>query len=377
MAVTPANALFDFIIVGGGIAGASLAYELSKSASVRLLEREQAYGYHASGRSAATYIELLHHPMIVQLSQASLTFLQQPDPDFCAHPLLQPCPCLIIANAQEHAALRRAYDQALAAGTYVRWLEADALKQLLPYLNDQARYGLLEVNAQRIDVDALLQGYLKGARRQSAQTCTSAELTHLQWRKDHWHLSLNKGETLGAKVLINAAGAWGDTIAEMAGLPPIGLTPKRRTLIQFDPPQGAQLDQWPILGDVSGSFYLLADAGKLLASPADATPSPPCDASPDELDVATAAYQVEQHLDLQVTRIQHRWAGLRTFSEDGLPLLGYDPLHPHFFWLAAQGGFGVQTAPALAKMATQLLMNPQVAVADTKLKAFLPDRFRS
>lgn len=380
----PSTHYFDFIIIGGGIAGTSIGYELSKSKQVLLVEQEDAFGYHTTGRSAATYIELLHNQTIVALSRASKSFLNTPPPGFTQSPLLQPCACIVTAKASEKKALDEAFQLAIGLGTDVIQISADSVIAQIPIMRKTSMKlaaGLIEPQAQRIDVDALLQGYIKGIRAHGGQLRSRVNIDHISRSGGIWKLRLaTQHETLETPVIINAAGAWVDQVAIMAGVKPIGFTPKRRTMITFDAPPSHDISGWPMIADLSGSFYFIPESGQLMGSPADETPSPPCDAQADELDIATAIYNIEQHTYLQIKKINHKWAGLRTFAPDHLPVLGFEPTTEGFFWVAGQGGFGIQTAPAMARLGAALALNQQpVELGDTMhvdLRQVLPDRFR-
>lgn len=373
---------FDYIIIGGGIAGASIGYELSQSGKVLLLEREEAFGYHTTGRSAATYIELLQDQTIVALSRASKPFLSCPPNGFTESPLLTDCGCIISASYSELPQLEFLFKQASHLGIETQWLNSKQITEKIPIIraDKEAVYAaLFETQAKRIDVDGLLQGYLKGLRARGGQTLYNVQIEQILRAKQRWQVQTME-QTFECSVLVNAAGAWGDILAAQAGVSAIGLEPKKRTMVTFDGPADTEISTWPMMGNISSSFYFLPESGQLMGSPADQSPSPPCDTRPDELDIATAIYTIEQHTHLKISKVNHSWAGLRTFSPDSLPVIGFEPLAKDFFWFVGQGGFGIQTAPALAQLGAALLLdkNPKATANDLNvdLALLLPNRFR-
>ncbi len=351
------NDTFDIAIIGGGIAGASLAYFLAGQRRVALLEREEHVGYHATGRSAAVFTPGYGAPLVQQLSRASADFLHSPPADFVSEPLLNKRGDLLIAGA-EHADRLREYAAARSeAGAALRALDRDAACALLPLLRrDKLACAYFDSAVFDIDVNALHQAYLRGARARGLALFADRRLLSLAHTQNAWRLETSQGP-LHAAILINAAGAWADEIAEIAGVARLGLLPKRRTAILLDLPAGLTPDGWPLTADTGIGFYIKPDAGKLLASPMDASPCEPCDARPDEMDIAICVDRVQTMLDLPVRRVFRAWAGLRSFLPDEAPVAGFDPARPDFFWLAGQGGFGIQTSPALGLAAAALLLD--------------------
>ncbi len=333
----------DVLIIGAGIAGSSVAYELAARRDVVLLEREAQPGYHSTGRSAAMLTTTYGDPAVRALARASYRFLAAPPPDFTATPLLSPRGMLHLAGAGQLAALDA------TDSTGLRRLDRAAVCDLVPLLDPAyVSGGLLEPDAMAIDVAALHQGYLRGARRHG-RVLTDAEVTGIARTADGWRIESTAG-AFTAAVLVDAAGAWADHLAAMAGITPIGLVAKRRTAILIDPPAGFDPSPWPMVMDLDERFYVKPEAGTLLVSPADETPIAPCDVQPEEIDVAHAVARYEEITGRTVARIGHRWAGLRSFVADHLPVVGPDPGAPDFFWLAAQGGAGIMTAPATARI---------------------------
>ena len=345
-----------FLVIGGGIAGAGVAHALAQTGDGRvvLLERESAPGYHSTGRSAALYTENYGNAPIRALVQASKPFLLAPANNDAAHPVLTPRGALMIARADQGAALDAALAFAGETGVAASEIDKARALKLHPGLDpDYFARALYEPEAMDIDVHGLHQTFLKGLSARGGTLVTDAEVTALARRDGLWHVDCRAGR-YATPVVVNAAGAWADEIARLAGLRPVGLVPKRRTVVTFDPPDGADIAAWPMVIDVDENFYFKPDAGRLLASPADETPVAPCDVQPEELDIALAVDRFERATTLRVRRITHKWAGLRTFAADKTPVVGMAPDGPGFCWLAGQGGYGIQTAPALSRVAAAL-----------------------
>ena len=335
---------FDVLIVGAGIAGSSVAFELAPHCDVVLLEREAQPDYHSTGRSAAMLSTTYGAPPVRALARASYEFFAAPPPGFSETALLSPRGMLHLARQDQLAALDAAHSAA------VRRLDRAAVCDLVPLLDPAyVASGLLEADAMAIDVAALHQGYLRGLRRQG-RLVTDAEVTAIARTAAGWRIETTAGG-FRAGVLVDAAGAWADGLAGMAGVAPIGLVPKRRTAILIEPPDGLDPSPWPMVIDLDERFYMKPEGKMLLVSPADETPVPPCDVQPEEIDVAHAVARYEEVTGRTVRRIGHRWAGLRSFVADHLPVAGPDPDVPDFVWLAGQGGAGIMTAPALARIA--------------------------
>lgn len=346
----------DFLIVGAGMAGASAAHELVAHGSVLLLEQEAQPGYHATGRSAALFSETYGNAAIRALSVASREFFSEPPDGFSEYVLWSKRPALFVGKAEQLHKLDEWCAGAQRLVPSVTRLDAVQTSQLLPRLRvDYVAGGVLEPEAADLDVDVIHQGFLRGAGRRGAETVCGAEVRAIQRRGAVWTVETQKGR-YESPVLINAAGAWGDEIARMAGVSRVGLEPKRRTAIIFPAPEGVDVRSWPALIDIDERFYFKPEARKLLGSPADETPSSPCDAQPEELDVAIAADRIEGVLDFPISRVERKWAGLRSFVADRTPVVGFDPATDGFFWLVGQGGYGIQTAPAMARLATSLLV---------------------
>ena len=345
----------DYLVIGGGIAGASAAAELAASDRVILVERESQPGYHATGRSAATFAEAYGPAPIRALTAASRAFLTDPPTGFATHPLMTRRGVLFIGRRDQSECLEILLSENQRVATLAR-LSIDEALALVPALNA----GYVAVAAQDsgsadMDVHGLHDGYLRMLRARGGRVETDAEVRDIRWTGDHWRVETKAG-IVETSVLVNAAGAWADDVAALAGVATLDLVPKRRTVVTFDPPVGMPVEAWPLVVDAEEQFYFKPEGGRLLASPADETPSPPCDAQPEEIDIAVAVAvdRVTRATTLAVDRIVHSWAGLRTFAADGVPAVGWDGAAEAFFWLAGQGGYGIQTAPAMARAAAAL-----------------------
>ncbi len=345
----------DVIVVGAGMAGASAAYWLAERGRVAVLEQEEVAGYHATGRSAAMYMETYGGPLTRGLATAGHAFLAEPPAGFAASPLLSPRPVLYVGRADQVEALDRLYgENRPRVPTLARLGPAETLEHAVPLREDYVVGAVLEPAAHEIDVDALHQGYLRGLRARGGRLVTEAAVTALVREGGLWHAETAAG-TYAAPVVVNAAGAWCDVVAALAGIAPLGLQPKRRTAFIFDAPAGDGADDWPMLHDVGDAFYVKPDAGRLLGSPADETPSEPCDAYPEELDIAIGADRIMQAAALDIRHIRNKWAGLRSFVRDRQPVAGFDEAAEGFFWLAGQGGAGIMTAPALGALTAAIV----------------------
>lgn len=356
---------YDIAIVGAGMAGVSLAAALGDGASTVLLEAEDQPGYHATGRSAAFWTESYGGPGVQPLTTASGPWLREGG-------FLKPRGALTIAQPHSHAQLGQFAASLDAMGVLARPIDRAGLAQRVPGLLEGWTSGVLEPSCSDIDVAALHQHFLTRARQAGAAILCRARVEAAQRDGVDWRLRLADGRELRCAVLVNAAGAWADEVARMAGVRPLGIAPLRRTIVQLrvspEVPGGM-----PLVLDVAGRFYLKPESGRLWLSPHDETPSPPCDAAPEEIDVATAIARLEQVVDWKIERVERSWAGLRSFAPDRLPVYGFDPRVPGFFWCAGQGGFGIQTAPAAAELAASLLLDRPAGSVDPA--RYRPDRF--
>ncbi|MEP6869397.1 MAG: FAD-dependent oxidoreductase, partial [Novosphingobium sp.] len=338
---------YDFAIVGAGMAGASLAAALvAHGAGVLLIEAESQPGYHSTGRSAAFWTESYGGPGVQPLTTASGPALAQGG-------YLHRRGALTIARSGQALDLEKFAARFEALGVTVERLNRAAIAQHIPGLRADWTAGALEPSCCDIDVARLHQDYLASAAKGGADLWRSARLTGAEQVTGGWLLATADGRTARAAILINAAGAWADQVAELAGIPPLGIQPMRRTMVQVRTAP-APLNELPVVLDLGEQFYFKPEHGKLWLSPHDEVPTPPCDAAPEELAVAEAINRLEQVVDWQVERVEHRWAGLRSFAPDRLPVYGFAAANPRFFWFAGQGGFGIQTAPAAADLAAGL-----------------------
>ena len=368
----------DVVVVGAGIAGASAGWAIAeRGASVVVLETEATAGHHATGRSAALLMETYGSVPVIGLVRASRPFIESPPDGFADHPLTAPRGVLWIARPGSSADRLRADAAGWAAPHEV--LDLAAARAHVPLLRDEAcAVAVHEPGAVDIDVDALHQGYLRALRRAGGSVHLGTPVTAIARQGTGWLVTTPAG-AIACGTVVDAAGAWGDAVAAMAGVEPLGLRPLRRTAFLFDlPDEGAR--HWPLVADVEDRFYLKPDAGKLLGSLADETPSEPCDARPEELDVALAIDRIEEALELRVQGVARPWAGLRTFSPDRVPTVGADPDHPGFVWVVGQGGYGIKTSPAMAWAAAAAALDApwpdQLTAAGIDAATLSPARFR-
>jgi D-arginine dehydrogenase len=371
----------DVIIVGGGIAGAGAAYEMAAFAAVVLIERESHCGYHSTGRSAASFTENYGNAVVRRLAIASRAFLDIPPPGFCEHPLLTPQPVITIARTDQLPLLQQQLDQGRALVPSITRIEAAEALSRVPILRaDYVAGAFIEPHSMEIDVHGLHQGYLRGARDRGARVVVDAGVTAIERRNERWRVTTPRG-VYTAPLIVNAAGAWADVLADMAGVRPLGLLPKRRTAFTVPVPAGLNSRNWPMINDVAEEFYFKPDAGRLFVSPADATPSAPLDAYPDDLDVATGVERLERATHLNVTHVSRSWAGLRTFARDASPVVGLDGTVRGFCWLAGQGGYGIKTSPALSRACAALLrgqpLPEDIARLGLHADELSPDRLRN
>jgi len=349
----------DIIVIGGGIAGASIAAHLAAHAKVRLLEMEARPGYHSTGRSAAVFASTYGNSTVRALTCVSRSFFFAPPTGFCSTSLVKPRLVLILANSTQREALDNFGEVAFPGDRIEALTPAQAL-QYCPILRpDELSGALLYRGPADIEVHELHQGYLRLLKMRGGDIKSNTEVIGLERSNGEWSVNI-PGEVLRASIVVNAAGAWAGKLGKLAGAYDIGLEPRRRTALLIDPPVGVTAESWPLVADIGDQFYLKPDAGLLMLSPCDETPTAACDAQPEEMDVAVAVDRLEQATTLEVRHVRRKWAGLRSFVRDRSPVVGYDPLQPGFFWLAALGGFGIQTAPALSALAAGLVLGREV-----------------
>lgn len=371
----------DILIIGGGIAGLSCAARLAGHASVVVLEREDAVGYHSSGRSA-TWLHLgIGTAPVRALTMASRAFFCEPPADPEHPPLSTPHPALFVAREAELDQLATLESAMRSVSREITHLEGSELTDRVPVLRVGGEHfvqGVADDGARRIDSHALLQSHARTIGAHGGKIVTGAEVLSIRRTGERWTVD-TASASWSARTIVNAAGAWADRIAARAGVRPLGLQPMRRTIIGFEAPEGQAVGSWPFLKTViDDGFYMLPESGRLLASPMDVTPTDPADAQPEEFDVALAAWRVEEATTIEVRRITARWAGLRSFFPDGNPAVGYDAAAEGFFWLAGQGGAGLQTSPALSAGAAALILREpwpkSLAEAGIEATALSPTR---
>lgn len=347
----------DIVVIGAGIAGASAAAHLAESAKVVLLEREAQPGYHSTGRSAALFSETYGNAAIRALTRAGRSYYESRAGGLSDHPILSPRGALIFAMLGQETLLDAAWAELSPDTATLQRLDAAATRALVPVLRpDKIVSAIYEPGEMDMDVHALHHAYLPRLRRAGGRIVTDAPVTALARQSGAWIVTTPAGE-FAAPVVIDAAGAWADEVAGLAGLPPVGLVPKRRTALIVAAPPDIASAHWPIVVDAVETGYFKPEAGKLLVSPADETPVPPCDVQPDELDIALAIERLHERTTIVVRHVERKWAGLRSFVADKTPVVGFDPLAEGFFWLAGQGGYGIQTAEGLAKCAAGLILH--------------------
>jgi D-arginine dehydrogenase len=369
---------YDIAIVGAGMAGASLAAELAGRASVLLIEAEPQPGYHSTGRSAAFWSETYGGPLVQPLTTASGPFLRDPPGDFAEHGFLRTRGALHLADADGEAALDRLWSDFDGGRIQLEPFHRRELLQVLPDLKEGWNRGIWENSCADIDVAGLHAAYLRQARRGGAVLAAGCALTGAAREGDAWRLE-TRGGSFTAALLVSAAGAWADDVAGLAGVAAIGIQPYRRTIAQLRISPPAR-DGLPLVIDAAGRFYFKPEAGgRLWLSPHDETACDPCDAAAEEIDVALAIDRLERVVDWKVERVERSWAGLRSFAPDRLPVIGSEKGRDDFFWFAGQGGFGIQTAPAAAKLAAALLLRTaaEAMVAGVDPAPYDPARFRN
>ncbi|UIP06012.1 FAD-binding oxidoreductase [Erythrobacter sp. SDW2] len=373
--------MVDTLVIGGGIAGLSLAARCVKHGSVVVLEAESAFGYHSSGRSVAHAHFGLGDDVIRALTALSMERLAEV-PEDGSPPAGVVHPSLHIASADDLDALDELEAQHRRFATNFYRIGGIEAQDMVPVLTDwSVNEAVLDYAALKLDADVMLQGHIRAVRSGGGQMHCSSQVKAIVCSNGGWVVETTS-ESYRAARIVNAAGAWADVIADMAGVSQIKLEPRRRTVISFDGPSGQDISNWPFIKTVGEGFYMLPEgAGRLLASSMDATPCEPCDAAPEELDIATAAHRVEEGTTLEIRRIHHSWAGLRSFARDERPVVGFAPDAPGFFWFAGQGGFGLQTSPALADLGEHLLFGTplpeEFAGFGLSPELLSPDRLRA
>lgn len=361
--------IYDFAVIGAGMAGASIAAELAPNAKVLVLEGEDTPGYHSTGRSAAFWEECYGGPGVVPLTLASGGYLRE-------NGFLNKRGALYIGEAEDRAAMDDFVQTFSGTGVHIERLDREGLAQKVPHLRDHWCDAIWEEACADIDVAGLHQSYLGALRKSGAELVCRARVGGIERKNGIWQITTERGETFLAAKLVNAAGAWADEVAKLAAVRPIGITPYRRTVVQMRVSPQVDPDQ-PLVLDIKGEFYFKPDSGRLWLSPHDEIPSPPCDAAPEELDVARVIDRFQQATDWTIEAVERRWAGLRSFSPDRMPVYGPDPENNAFIWFAGQGGFGIQTAPAAARLGAQIMLghSPDDLTGKIDPKAYSPERY--
>jgi D-arginine dehydrogenase len=363
----------DILVIGGGIAGLSAAAALARHGSVAVLEAEEQIGFHSSGRSATMVHYALGDRLVRALTLASRPFFDDPPEGFTDVPLGRKMAVLVHGRDDELGALDQ-LERDLSLFAKLDRLDARQVHELCPLLKDDARHGIADRNGMRLDPHSLLQGCLRKLRAHGGELHLSARAARIERLGGCWAVTTERGERFLAPILVNAAGSWADHVAELAAVRPIGLQPKRRTIITFDAPPGIDLDRLPFAKTIGDELYFAPESGRLFASPMDEVPSEPCDAQPDEYEVALAAYRMEERTSVKVGRIHSKWAGLRTFTADRHPVVGFARDAEGFFWLAGQGGFGLQTSPAMSAIAASIIAGEEWPLAEVKADELDPAR---
>lgn len=373
--------LHDIAILGGGIAGASALHFLGGVRDAILLEQENATGYHSTGRSAAEFTRRFHSETVGRLTTASAGFLMNPPTGFGDVDLLRPRGNLMIADAQKADHLAGIFRQECAAtpegASPLQLLEVDSALEKCPILDpDWVKAAFYDPDCWDIEVENLLQGYMRSAKAKGAVIRQSCQVKAARRDAGHWLIETSQGE-VRARCVVNAAGAWADPVAQLFGVAPLGLVPHRRTAINVEVP-GQDVGAMSEVSEIDELFYFKPDAGRLMVSPADETPVDPHDVRPEELDIAYATHYLGECTTLNVRHIAHSWAGLRTFASDRMPVIGASRQVDGFFWLAGLGGFGIQTSPAVGQIAAALLLGASLpdnlGAAGVDVAAFSPSR---
>ena len=371
----------DFLVIGAGIAGTSCANWLAPGHSVIVLEMEEQPGYHTTGRSVAVYTEAYGPRVIRALAIGGGDFFRNPPATFSEVPLARPHGFLFIAREDQKPALHAALQSVRALSPDIHEVSVREALDMVPLLRpDYLAAAIHDPNTMALDVDAIHQGYIRGLRRSGAEIVTRAPAEAFERRGGKWQVRTPAGD-FAAPVVINAAGAWADVVADRIGARRIALQPKRRTVIAFPLPESVDGRSWPVAVDTEEEFYFKVDAGVVLGSPADETPVPPQDAQPEEIDIAITVDRIERATTMKVSRIIRRWAGLRSFVADGVPVLGYDPDVEDFFWCAGQGGYGIETSNSMGRSAAALAaggpLPDDLRALDVKESDLHPARLRS
>jgi D-arginine dehydrogenase len=363
---------FDIAVIGAGMAGATAAAFLSAGKNVALIEAEDVAGYHTTGRSAAMWIQNYGPPDVRELTRLSRPFYENPPIGFTDSPLIRRRAVLLLASETQLPDL----EIALAAGQGVRRASIDEARALVPALRPSYLAGAaIEEDAFDMDVAAIHQGFLRILRGNGGVLGLRNRAGRIEKHRGGWEVTTTSGSVFRAPVVVNAAGAWGDEVAAIAGAAPLGLLPCRRTVAIVDP-SPFDVSDWPMICDINEEWYARPEARtRLMVSPADATPIHPHDVQPEEIDVAIGIDRMQRALDIAVRRVEHSWAGLRTFTPDGSLAFGWDANAAGFFWCVGQGGYGIQTAPAAGRLVADLVLGRDPGDAERVVTLVAPARF--
>jgi D-arginine dehydrogenase len=359
--------MIDAIIIGGGIAGTSVAYFMSNHAKVVVLEREAQAGLHSTGRSAALFSESYGSPQVRALTRASRAFLERPPRGFVDNELLAPRGALVIGTREQGAQVEHSFETIRSCTPPLQLLDEQQMRAMVPVLEPQfAHLGLYEPGAADIDVNSLHQGFIRGLKQRGSRLECGVQIHSIERSGGEWLVEVSmRGappHTLRAPIVIDAAGAWADEVAVLAGVAPLGLEPRRRSAFLFQPPDGVATARWPFVTSVDEDFYFKPDAGLLLGSPANADPVAPHDVQPEDLDIAIAIDRIERVTTMRIQHPLRPWAGLRSFVADGGLVGGFDLSARGFFWLAALGGYGIQTCAAMGESCAHLALGRALPV---------------
>ncbi len=365
---------FDIIVIGAGIAGASVAAHLAAHRRVVAIEMEERPGYHATSRSVAMFAPNYGPPPMLALTRASENFFRDPPRGFAAAPLITPRDTLFLMpeDQQPDAA------DLLEKSSGLAEISVRAAQEIFPVLRgNYAKRVFLDPNTGDLEVDLIHRGYLRQFKERGGELCLAHQVKGLLFRQGQWQVATEHG-IFASPVVVNAAGAWSDMVAKLGGVRPMGLTPKRRSVATVPIENADTIKDWPLALDVAETWYCKPQSGKLIVSPADATPVEPHDAYADDMEIARGVARLQEATSLDVTRLGHRWGGLRTFAPDGNPVVGFDPYADGFFWLAGQGGYGIQSSPALSETAASLILETALPVSvvarGLKLSDISPER---
>lgn len=372
---------YDYIILGGGIAGASVAYPLASEGRVLILEQEDQPGYHTTGRSVAVHTDSYGPEPVRKLAKASYDFLMKPPEGFSDVPLQHPLGIVFVATEEQKDDLLGFLKSVQVLSPEIHEISIDRVVEMVPVMKaDQLAAAFYDERTIGLDVNAIHQGYLRSFKHAGGEVICRAGVNSLQRKSGVWEVETTNG-TFSAPVVINSAGAWADVVAEMAGTRKIDIIPMRRTCIAFPAPEGMEVDHWPGIMDAHENYYFKPDAGALIGSLGDETPDNPCDVQPEELDVALTVDRIETATTLEINKLIQKWAGLRSFVADRCPVIGYAEDVDGFFWCAGQGGYGIATSPALGACAANMILHKdlpdEVLEQGVKKEDLTPERLWS